>query len=126
LITVCKFGLTTQAFTSYVPLIEEEVRSYIKTSKKFEGSKGVVNVSEVMAEITILTAARTLQGEEVRSNLNSSFAKLYHDLDLGFSPINFLLPWTPLLHNRKGGSAHRKMREMYMDIIKARRQKPES
>jgi hypothetical protein len=68
------------------------VRSYIKTSQHFEGSKGAVNIPEVMAEITILTAARTLQGEEVRSNLNSSFAKLYHNLDLGFSPINFLLP----------------------------------
>ena len=79
-----------------------------------------------MAEITILTAARTLQGEEVRSKLNSSFAKLYHDLGLGFSPINFLLPWAPLPNNRKRDYAHKKMRETYMDIIKARRQTPES
>jgi sterol 14alpha-demethylase len=68
------------------------VRSYIKTSKHFEGLKGVVNILEVMAEITILAVARILQGEVVRSKLNSSFAKLYHDLDLDFSPINFLLP----------------------------------
>lgn len=74
-----------------------------------------------MAEITILTAARTLQGEEVRSKLDSSFANYYHDLDSGFTPINFLLPWAPLPHNWKRDAAHKKMRDVYMDIIKERR-----
>lgn len=117
-----KYGLTTEALTSYVPLIEDEVLQYIKNSKHFKGSSGVVNAPPVMAEITIFTAARTLQGEEVRAKLNSSFAKLYHDLDLGFSPINFMMPWAPLPRNRKRDAAQVKMREIYMDIIKARRQ----
>ena len=117
-----KYGLTTEALTSYVPLIEAEVLQYIETSKHFKGTSGVVNVPPAMAEITIFTAARTLQGEEVRAKLNSSFAKLYHDLDLGFSPINFMMPWAPLPRNRKRDAAQIKMREVYMEIIKARRQ----
>lgn len=74
-----------------------------------------------MAEITTFTAARTLQGEEVRSKLTSEFAELFHDLDLGFSPINFMLPWVPLPHNRKRDQAHARMSKIYLDIIQSRR-----
>lgn len=74
-----------------------------------------------MAEITIYTAGRTLQGDEVRSKLTSRFAELYHDLDLGFQPINFMLPWAPLPNNRRRDIAHASMREIYLDIIQTRR-----
>jgi len=75
-----------------------------------------------MAEITIYTASRSLQGKEVRSKFDSSFADLYHDLDMGFSPINFMLPWVPLPHNRARDRAQQKMAQTYLDIINARRQ----
>ena len=74
-----------------------------------------------MAELTIYTASRSLQGEEVRNKFDSSFADLYHDLDMGFSPINFMLPWAPLPHNRKRDAARKKMIETYSEIIKQRR-----
>ena len=75
-----------------------------------------------MAEITIYTASRSLQGKEVRSKFDSTFADLYHDLDMGFSPINFMLPWAPLPHNRKRDYAQQKMAQTYLDIIRERRQ----
>ncbi len=75
-----------------------------------------------MAEITIYTASRSLQGKEVRSKFDSSFADLYHHLDMGFSPINFMLPWAPLPHNRKRDYAQNKMAQTYLEIIKARRE----
>jgi sterol 14alpha-demethylase len=75
-----------------------------------------------MAEITIYTASRSLQGKEVRDKFDSSFADLYHDLDMGFSPINFMLPWAPLPHNRKRDFAQRKMAQTYMEIVRARRE----
>lgn len=74
-----------------------------------------------MAEVTIYTASRSLQGKEVREKFDASFAELYHDLDMGFSPINFMLPWAPLPHNRKRDYAQKKMAQTYMDIIQARR-----
>ncbi|KAK5635991.1 hypothetical protein RRF57_011703 [Xylaria bambusicola] len=118
-----KFGLTQQALESYVPLIEGEVLNYLDTSKCFRGTSGKVNISTAMAEITLFTAGRALQGAEVRKKLTAQFAELYHDLDMGFQPINFLMPWAPLPQNRRRDAAHLKMRSVYMDLIKDRRRK---
>jgi sterol 14-demethylase len=117
-----KFGLSQTALESYVPLIADEVTSYIKSSANFKGQSGTTDLAATMAEITTFTAARTLQGEEVRSKLTSEFAELFHDLDLGFQPINFMLPWAPLPHNRKRDIAHARMRAIYLKIIQARRE----
>lgn len=115
-----KYGLTQSALESHVPLIEKEVLDYLGNSPNFQGSSGQVDIS-AMAEITIFTAARALQGEEVRSKLTAEFADLYHDLDKGFTPINFMLPWAPLPHNKKRDAAHARMRSIYVDIINQRR-----
>lgn len=116
-----KFGLTQSALESHVPLIEREVLDYLNKSPNFQGASGEVNISTAMAEITIFTAGSALQGEEVRSKLTTEFAALYHDLDKGFSPINFMLPWAPLPHNQKRDAAHTRMRAIYIDIINKRR-----
>lgn len=116
-----KIGLTTDAFRSYVPIIQEEVENYFKRSPKFKGQKGTVDVVSAMAEITIYTASHCLQGKEVRDRFDSSFASLYHDLDLGFSPVNFMLHWAPLPHNRARDHAQREVSNLYMEIIKKRR-----
>jgi sterol 14alpha-demethylase len=116
-----KVGLTTDAFKSYVPIIQDEVETFVKRSSVFKGQKGAVNISESMAEITIYTASHCLQGKEVRDRFDGSFASLYHDLDMGFSPINFALHWAPLPHNRARDHAQRTVAKTYMDIIKSRR-----
>lgn len=116
-----KFGLTTDALKSHVPLIEQEVLEYIKSSRDFKGMCGRVNIPSIMAQITIFTAASALQGQEVRSKLNNEFASLYHDLDGGFSPINFVLPHAPFPHNIKRDRAQLTMRKIYEGIISDRR-----
>ncbi|KAF2865707.1 cytochrome P450 51A [Massariosphaeria phaeospora] len=117
-----KFGLTQQALERHVQLIEQEVEDYITTTPAFQGSEGTVDISSALAEITLFTAGRALQGKEVRQKLRREFAALYHDLDLGFQPINFLLPWAPLPHNRRRDRAHAQMRAIYEGIIQERRQ----
>ena len=116
-----KFGLTSDALRSYVTLITKEVEDFVKASPLFKASSGTVNIPKLMAEITIYTASHSLQGKEVRSKFDSTFADLYHDLDQGFSPINFMLPWAPLPHNKKRDFAREKMTQVYLDIIKSRR-----
>ena len=116
-----KFGLTTQAFESYVPLIVKETVDLMKSSRWFAGDAGILDVPRAMSELTIYTAASSLQGREVREKFDSTFADLYHDLDMGFSPINFMLPWAPLPHNRKRDAANQKMTRLYLDIIQQRR-----
>ena len=79
-----------------------------------------------MAEIVIFTASRALQGKEVREKLDTTFAENYHDLDMGFTPINFLFPGLPLPRNRKRDIAQKRMANTYMDIIRARRENPDA
>jgi sterol 14-demethylase len=120
-----KIGLTTDAFRTYVPIIQREVENFILKSANFKGPKGTVNIPASMAEITIYTASHALQGKDVRDQFDSSFADLYHALDMGFSPINFALHWAPLPHNRARDHAQRTVAKKYMDIIQARRVKQE-
>ena len=116
-----KFGLTTEALRNHVQLIEKEVVDYIKSSQDFKGQSGVIDVPPTMAQITIFTAGRALQGEEVRRKLTNEFAALFHDLDGGFSPINFILPHAPFPHNIRRDRAQLKMRRIYEGIIAERR-----
>jgi cytochrome P450 len=74
-----------------------------------------------MAELTIYTASHALQGEEIRNSFDHKFAELYHDLDMGFSPINFMLSWAPLPHNRARDNARETMIKLYSDIVRKRR-----
>ncbi|KAL2835266.1 cytochrome P450 [Aspergillus cavernicola] len=121
-----KFGLTQSALESHVQLIEKEVLDFLKTSPRFKGNSGRVDVPAAMAELTIFTAGSALQGEEVRQKLTAGIADLYHDLEKGFTPINFLLPWAPLPQNRKRDTAHAHLRKIYTNIIEQRRQNPDN
>ncbi|KAL7628693.1 Lanosterol 14-alpha-demethylase [Parahypoxylon ruwenzoriense] len=116
-----KVALTTAAFQSYVPIIADEVTSYLKRCPDFKGKSGVVNIPKNMAEITIFTASHSLQGSEIRNKFDESLAALYHDLDMGFTPINFMLHWAPLPWNTKRDHAQRTIAKIYMDTIKERR-----
>jgi sterol 14alpha-demethylase len=119
-----KFGMTTDAFKSYVPMIVEEVGNYFETSPNFGKGvmKGRCDAMLTSPQITIFTASRTLQGSEVRKYFDASFAQLYKDLDNGFTPINFLFPNIPLPANFKRDVAQKKMASIYREIIDQRRQ----
>lgn len=113
-----KHGLTTEALSSYAELMRGETRQYFRdhvvTGKPFE-------VLEMMQQLIILTASRTLQGKEVRENLDIRFAKLLEDLDKGFTPVNFLFPNLPLPSYKRRDKAQKEMSDFYMSIIEKRR-----
>ena len=116
-----KIGLSTEAFRSYVPIIAGEVEDFIKSSPIFKGQKGTFDVVTTLSEVTIYTASHSLQGKECRSRFDATMAGLYHDLDMGFSPINFMLHWAPLPHNRARDYAQRTVASTYMDVMAERR-----
>nr|AWO72588.1 14-alpha-lanosterol demethylase CYP51 [Scedosporium apiospermum]AWO72589.1 14-alpha-lanosterol demethylase CYP51 [Scedosporium apiospermum]AWO72590.1 14-alpha-lanosterol demethylase CYP51 [Scedosporium apiospermum]AWO72591.1 14-alpha-lanosterol demethylase CYP51 [Scedosporium apiospermum]AWO72592.1 14-alpha-lanosterol demethylase CYP51 [Scedosporium apiospermum] len=116
-----KASLTTEAFRSYTPIISDEVQSYFKRNPLFKGKSGVMNVATVMAQLTIFTASHSLQGKEIRDQFDESLADLYHDLDMGFTPINFILHWAPLPWNKRRDRAQRTVAKIYMDTVKRRR-----
>lgn len=101
--------------------MENEIRQYLTMESHLKLEKGTIQIQPIMAQITLFTASLTLQGREVREKLDTTFADLYHALDDGFQPINFMLPGLPLPVNRKRDVAQRKMTQLYVDIIEARR-----
>ncbi|KAK3501251.1 cytochrome P450 51 [Neurospora crassa] len=121
-----KIALTTEAFRQYVPIISDEVTSYLKRTADFKGKSGIVDIPPKMAQITIFTASHALQGKEIRDKFDETLADLYHDLDMGFSPINFMLHWAPLPWNNRRDYAQRTVAKIYMDTIKERRARGET
>lgn len=124
-----KVGLSAENFRAYVGMIEEEVEEFLKHDVSFKAYQnnditewGSFDVVKVLAEITILTASRTLQGREVRASLDKTFSETFNDLDGGFTPINFLFPNLPLENYRKRDVAQKKMSDFYVNIVKKRRE----
>ncbi|OAX36322.1 cytochrome P450 [Rhizopogon vinicolor AM-OR11-026] len=123
-----KVGLSTENFREYLHMFEQEVDDFMRNDEAFIiwqmndiNEWGRFDVTDIMAQITILTASRTLQGKEVRSGLDKSFSELYHDLDGGFTPLNFMFADLPLESYRRRDEAHKKMSQYYTDIIRKRR-----
>lgn len=108
-----------------MPIIADEVTNYLKKTAAFKGDNGIVNICPKMAEITIFTASHALQGKLVRSHFDESLARLYHDLDMGFQPLNFMFHWAPLPWNNARDRAHQQIFDIYTKIIKQRRQSTE-
>ncbi|EJU04979.1 lanosterol 14-alpha-demethylase [Dacryopinax primogenitus] len=123
-----KFGLNTDNFRAYVGMIEDELDHFLNSEPEFaayrKGGKedwGHFDAFEQMSELTILTASRTLQGKEVRSQMDKTFAQLYMDLDGGFTPLNFMFPNLPLPSYRRRDKAQKAMSDFYVNILQQRR-----
>lgn len=119
-----KSALTRDQFRSYVPRIQEEILDYFKTCSDFsmtERNNGVADVMKTQPEMTILTASKSLMGDDMRAKFDTSFAQLYSDLDKGFTPINFVFPHLPLPSYKKRDEAQRKISSTYMSLISERR-----
>ena len=114
---------------AYVGMIEDEVLQYLRNDPSFRifqmndvNEWSQFDVLKVTQEMTILTATHTLQGKEVRSGMDATFAQLFTDLDGGFTPLNFMFPNLPLESYRKRDRAQKKMTDFYINIIKARKE----
>lgn len=123
-----KFGLSLDNFRAYVPMIEEEVTEFMRNDAIFRTFQmddinewGSFHAFKTMSEVTILTASRTLQGADVRSRLDKTFADRYADLDGGFTPLNFLFPNLPLESYRKRDRAQKAMSDFYVEILRKRK-----
>lgn len=85
-----KFGLTTENFRAYVGMVQNEITQFMEHDPAFRtwqmndiNEWGQFDVLKVLQQVTMLAAARTLQGKEVRDGMDKSFAALYEDLDNG-------------------------------------------
>ncbi|KAH9838578.1 cytochrome P450 [Rhodofomes roseus] len=124
-----KVSLTTDKFREYIGMVDDEVTQYMDNEPPFRvfqtGSTtewGSFSVYKTLAEMTILTASRTLQGKEIRDSMSKGFADLYHDLDHGFTPLHWMFTNLPLPSYWKRDDAQRKMTDFYLGIMNKRRE----
>lgn len=118
-----KFGLSTENFKAYVPMVVEETVNFFNHDLHMSSDKWQsFDALEAMSELTIFTASRTLQGKEVRDSVSKDFAKRYEALDGGFTPINFMFPNLPLPSYRRRDKAQKEMSQFYQGIIQKRRE----
>ncbi|XP_068603327.1 lanosterol 14-alpha demethylase [Brachionichthys hirsutus] len=113
-----KTGLNTARFREHLQIIEAETREYFQRW----GDSGERNLFEALSELVILTASSCLHGPEIRGMLDERVARLYADLDGGFSHAAWLLPgWLPLPSFRKRDRAHREIKNIFFKVIQKRR-----
>jgi len=113
-------GLRTSRLRGYVAKIESETREFLADW----GKEGTIDLYHALSELTILTASRTLHGDDVRNNLYREVSELYHKLDQGVTPLTVFFPNAPTKTHRERDKAQKKMVELFSKVIKNRRENP--
>lgn len=111
-------GLRASRLKTYTKKIEKETLEFL--DEKWKGS-GTIDLLETLSELTILTASRCLHGDDVRDNMYTEVADLYHDLDQGVQPISVFFPNAPIKAHWKRNVARKKMVVLFSKVIKERR-----
>mmetsp|Transcript_15100 Transcript_15100/g.19141 ORF Transcript_15100/g.19141 Transcript_15100/m.19141 type:complete len:496 (-) Transcript_15100:125-1612(-) len=114
-------GLRTSRLKGYVQKIEAETREFLADW----GNEGEVDLFHALSELTILTASRTLHGDDVRTKLFREVSELYHDMDQGLTPLTVFFPNAPTEAHRKRNAARAKMVNLFSKVIQNRRENPD-
>jgi len=117
-------GLRAARLKVYVSKIEEETRKYMK--ENLTSQTGVINLLDVLSELTILTASRCLHGDDVRENMFAEVSRIYYDLDKGITPVTFFFPYAPIPAHARRDKARQEMVEIFSKVIRERRNEDEA
>ncbi|UJR78359.1 cytochrome P450 [Sandaracinus amylolyticus] len=85
------------------------------------GTSGVVDFVEFCRVLTNFTSSRCLLGKEFREGMSEEFARVYHDLEGGVTPLAYIDPHLPVPAFRKRDKARVRMVEMISGIVRDRR-----
>lgn len=111
-------GLRSERLKVYVPKIEKETLDYIAKW----GESGTINLLQELSELTIMSASRCLHGDEVREKMFADVSRLFHDIDLGITPLSFFFPYLPTPAHQKRDVARTELGELFAKVIRLRRQ----
>mmetsp|Transcript_13108 Transcript_13108/g.15840 ORF Transcript_13108/g.15840 Transcript_13108/m.15840 type:complete len:491 (-) Transcript_13108:705-2177(-) len=106
---------------TYVGMMVQEAEAFF--AKKLAGDSGVVDLHELLSELIILTASRTLMGNEIREHLFENVYKLFLDLDMGMQPISVVAPYLPIPAHRRRDKSRAELAAIFSKVINARRDK---
>lgn len=85
------------------------------------GESGVVDFVEFCRVLTNFTSSRCLLGKEFREGMSEEFARVYHDLEGGVTPIAYVNAHLPLPSFKKRDKARVRMVEMISEVVRSRR-----
>jgi sterol 14-demethylase len=85
------------------------------------GESGTVDFVDFCRVLTNFTSSRCLLGKEFREGMNEEFARVYHDLERGVTPIAYVNAHLPIPSFIKRDRARVRLVEMITQIIEARR-----
>jgi sterol 14alpha-demethylase len=85
-------ALRGEHMKSHAATIEREVRTVIA----HWGDSGEIDLLDFFAELTLYTSSACLIGPKFRSQIDSRFPKLYHDLERGTDPLCYVDPYLPI------------------------------
>jgi sterol 14alpha-demethylase len=88
------------------------------------GDEGEIDLLDWFAELTIYTTSACLIGPRFRDELDSRFARLYHDLERGTDALAFVDPYLPIESFRRRDEARLGLVALVQDIIDRRRAAP--
>lgn len=85
------------------------------------GETGVVDFVDFCRVLTNFTSSRCLLGKEFREGMSDEFARVYHDLEGGVTPLAYVNAHLPIPSFRKRDKARVRMVEMISEVVRARR-----
>lgn len=110
-------SLRSRSLKVYVPKIEKETLDYISRW----GDSGTINLLQALSELTILSASRCLHGDEVREGMFEDVSRLFHDIDMGITPLSFFFPYLPTAAHKKRDEARKELGALFGKAIRMRR-----
>jgi len=116
--SIAKQGLTIARFEKYTAIIEKETEMYLERW----GASGSCDLYHSLSELVIFTATHCLHGEECRNGFDETVAKLYCDLDKGFTAVAWFLPnWIPFPSFKVRDRAHIELMKRFKIAIDRRK-----
>jgi sterol 14-demethylase len=110
-------ALKDKRMRSYGEVILGEVEQSIASW----GDEGEFDLVDYCRVLTNFTSSACLLGPEFRSGMSEEFARVYHDLERGVTPLSYINKDLPLPSFRKRDKARARMVELITSIIAARR-----
>lgn len=106
-------ALRGEQMKGHAATIEREVRDIVAGW----GDEGEIDLLEFFAELTIYTSSACLIGKKFRDQLDSRFARLYHDLEKGTDALAFVDPYAPIESFRRRDEARRGLVALVEEIM---------
>lgn len=110
-------SLRDKYMRGHAQTIEREVVDMVA---QWNESGGEIDLLEWFAELTIYTSSACLVGKRFRDQLDSRFAKLYHDLERGTDAVAFVDPYADIESFHKRDQARLEIVGLVTDIMATR------